>query len=106
MPVIEARQAPSGTRLVLGRAKLASLFLDPEIGSRLHSLQAAWRQVVMKAQEHGIPVPAMSAGLAYFDAYRTEQLPQNLTQAQRDAFGAHTYQRLDKKGTFHTFWQG
>jgi 6-phosphogluconate dehydrogenase len=86
--------------------KLASLFLDPEIGSLLHSLQPAWRQVLLRAQEHGIPVPAMSAGLSYFDAYRTERLPQNLTQAQRDAFGAHTYQRSDDPdaGFVHTDW--
>jgi len=86
--------------------KLASLFLDPEIGCRLQSLQPAWRQVLLRAQEHGIPVPAMSAGLAYFDAYRTERLPQNLTQAQRDAFGAHTYQRSDNPGAgfVHTDW--
>jgi 6-phosphogluconate dehydrogenase len=86
--------------------KLASLFLDPEIGSLLQSLLPAWRQVLMRAQEHGIPVPAMGGGLAYFDAYRTERLPQNLTQAQRDAFGAHTYQRSDRpgEGFIHTDW--
>ena len=52
----------------------------------------------------GIPVPAMSASLSYFDSYRSAQLPQNLTQAQRDYFGAHTYRRLDAEGSFHTRW--
>ena len=52
----------------------------------------------------GVPMPAMSASLAYFDSYRTASLPQNLTQAQRDYFGAHTSQRVDREGTFHTEW--
>jgi 6-phosphogluconate dehydrogenase len=59
---------------------------------------------VRAAVSLGIPVPATSASLAYFDAYRTERLPANLTQAQRDYFGAHTYRRVDKPGTFHTSW--
>ena len=66
--------------------------------------QAAWREVVSMAAELGIPVPAFSASLDYFDSYRRDRLPQNLTQAQRDYFGAHTYERVDKEGTFHTEW--
>lgn len=56
------------------------------------------------AAQMGIPIPAFSASLDYFDSYRRDRLPQNLTQAQRDFFGAHTYQRVDKEGTFHTEW--
>jgi 6-phosphogluconate dehydrogenase len=60
--------------------------------------------VVQTAVGLGIPVLALSASLAYFDAYRSERLPANLTQAQRDYFGAHTYRRVDREGTFHTEW--
>ncbi len=67
--------------------------------------QPAWRQVVSTAVHLGIPVPAFSAALAYFDGYRSERLPANLLQAQRDYFGAHTYQRIDREGTFHTSWE-
>lgn len=68
--------------------------------------QIAWRHVVALGALRGIPLPAMGASLAYYDAYRTERLPQNLIQAQRDFFGAHTYERLDKTGAFHTEWEG
>lgn len=67
--------------------------------------QYSWRSVVAHGALRGIPLPAMSASLSYFDAYRTERLPQNIVQAQRDFFGAHTYERLDKPGTFHTEWE-
>jgi len=60
--------------------------------------------VVATAAQFGIAVPAFSASLDYFDSYRRDRLPQNLTQAQRDYFGAHTYERLDQAGTFHTEW--
>lgn len=66
--------------------------------------QKSWRHLIALAAEQAIPTPAMSASLSYFDAYRTEHLPQNLIQAQRDFFGAHGYARLDKKGSFHTEW--
>jgi 6-phosphogluconate dehydrogenase len=66
--------------------------------------QVAWRHVVALGALRGIPLPAMNASLSYYDSYRTEKLPQNLIQAQRDFFGAHTYERLDKPGTFHTKW--
>jgi 6-phosphogluconate dehydrogenase len=65
---------------------------------------SACRRIVMLAREHGIPCPALSAALDYFDSYRTAALPANLTQAQRDFFGAHTYKRVDKSGVFHTEW--
>jgi len=60
---------------------------------------------VAEAAKAGIPVAAIASALSYFDAYRTERLPTNLVQAQRDYFGAHTYQRIDMEGTFHTEWQ-
>ncbi len=87
-------------------ASLVNLLLDPELGGIVQSRHGAWRQVVGFAQTAGIPVPAMGSGLAYYDSYRSESLPQNLTQAQRDAFGAHTYQRRDDpEGPFvHTEW--
>ncbi|NEO00152.1 MAG: NADP-dependent phosphogluconate dehydrogenase, partial [Moorea sp. SIO3I7] len=67
-----------------------------------------WREVLAVSNKLGIPVPAFSASLDYFDSYRRDRLPQNLTQAQRDYFGAHTYERLDKpRGEFfHTDWMG
>ncbi len=86
---------------------LPNLLLDEKLGSFLSQAQGRWRQVVTAAQRSGIPVPALSASLAYFDGYRSACLPQNLTQAQRDFFGAHTYQRVDKPelGFVHTNWQ-
>ena len=66
--------------------------------------QGGWRRVVQTAIGFGIPVPAMAASLAYYDSYRSASLPANLLQAQRDYFGAHTYERVDKPGIFHTEW--
>ncbi len=67
--------------------------------------QADWRAVVQQAVSWGLPVPGLAVSLAYYDAYRRERLPANLTQAQRDFFGSHTYERLDMPGTFHTEWE-
>ncbi|WP_353932230.1 NADP-dependent phosphogluconate dehydrogenase [Okeanomitos corallinicola TIOX110] len=83
---------------------LPNLLLAPEFKQTILDRQAAWREVIVTAAKMGIPVPAFSASLDYFDSYRRERLPQNLTQAQRDYFGAHTYKRIDKEGTFHTEW--
>jgi len=83
---------------------LVNLLLDSAFREAVESRQEAWRFVVQTAVGMGIPVLAMSASLAYFDAYRSESLPANLTQAQRDYFGAHTYRRTDRGGTFHTEW--
>jgi 6-phosphogluconate dehydrogenase len=83
---------------------LTNLLLDPAFREAVESRQAAWRGVVQTAVGLGIPVLALSSALAYFDAYRSERLPANLTQAQRDYFGAHTYRRVDKDGVFHTDW--
>ncbi len=85
-------------------SELKNLLLDPYFQGIVESYQGAWRQVISLAVQHGIPVPAFSSALAYFDSYRTESLPANLLQAQRDYFGAHTYQRIDKEGIFHTQW--
>lgn len=83
---------------------LNNLLLAPEFKQTILDRQDAWREVVAMAAQLGIPVPAFSASLDYFDSYRRDRLPQNLTQAQRDYFGAHTYERVDKEGTFHTEW--
>jgi 6-phosphogluconate dehydrogenase len=87
---------------------LTNLLLDPYFKEEIESAQAAWRRIVAKAVQKGIPVPAMSSALAFFDGYRCESLPANLLQAQRDYFGAHTYQRVDRpRGEyFHTNWTG
>ena len=85
-------------------AALANLLLDDAFRQAIESRQGSWRFVIQVAAETGIPAPAMSASLAYFDAYRSERLPANLTQGQRDYFGAHTYRRIDKPGVFHTEW--
>ena len=84
--------------------KLDNLLLDETFRTAVESRQEAWRLVVQSAVGMGIPVLALSASLAYFDAYRSERLPANLTQAQRDYFGAHTYRRTDRDGVFHTDW--
>ncbi len=83
---------------------LPSLLLDDYFREAVMSRQAMLRQVVQSAVALGIPIPAMSASLAYYDAYRSERLPANLIQAQRDYFGAHTYRRTDREGVFHTDW--
>jgi 6-phosphogluconate dehydrogenase len=85
-------------------SKLENLLLDDYFRSAVEKAQGAWRTVVGKAVEIGIPVPCFTTALAYYDGYRSERLPANLLQAQRDYFGAHTYQRLDREGSFHTDW--
>jgi len=83
---------------------LVNLMLDGRFADALASGQQALRDVVQTAVAAGIPVPALSSSLAYYDAYRSARLPANLTQAQRDFFGAHTYRRIDRDGVFHTDW--
>jgi 6-phosphogluconate dehydrogenase len=85
---------------------LPNLILYEAFTQAVLSREAAWREVVQTAVGLGIPMLATSASLAYFDAYRSAVLPANLTQAQRDYFGAHTYRRIDKEGAFHTHWEG
>ncbi|WP_248926507.1 NADP-dependent phosphogluconate dehydrogenase [Paenibacillus hamazuiensis] len=84
--------------------ELKNLLLDDYFKNVVEKYQAAWRKVISIAVSRGIPVPAFASALAYYDSYRTERLPANLLQAQRDYFGAHTFQRLDKEGTFHFNW--
>lgn len=83
---------------------LANLLIDPDFAQELNDKQSSLRKVVQLGIEIGISVPSFSASLAYFDSYRRPRLPANLTQAQRDFFGAHTYERVDKAGNFHTEW--
>ncbi|KAF5200949.1 6-phosphogluconate dehydrogenase, decarboxylating [Thalictrum thalictroides] len=84
--------------------QLASLIVDPDFAKEMVQRQAAWRRVVGLAIQAGISTPGMCASLAYFDTYRRARLPANLVQAQRDLFGAHTYERIDRPGAFHTEW--
>src|SRR5262245_345462 len=88
--------------------KLTNLLLDPFFRKAIKQAQKSWRNVVAAAAKKGIPVPAFATALAFYDSYRSERLPANLLQAQRDYFGAHTYERLDKpRGEFvHTNWTG
>lgn len=87
---------------------LSNLLLDPFFAEAVQKAQAGWRRVITTAVQMGIPVPALSTALAFFDGYRSERLPANLLQAQRDYFGAHTYERVDRpRGEFfHTNWTG
>ncbi|HOC73663.1 MAG TPA: decarboxylating NADP(+)-dependent phosphogluconate dehydrogenase, partial [Candidatus Hydrogenedentes bacterium] len=87
---------------------LENLLLDPFFADVITKAQASWRRVVSKAVEMGVPIPAIASALNFFDGYRSERLPANLLQAQRDYFGAHTYERVDKpRGEwFHTNWTG
>lgn len=83
---------------------LRNLLVDEEFAKEIIERQPAWRRVVCLAVSSGISIPGMSSSLAYFDTYRRERLPANLVQAQRDYFGAHTYERTDMPGSFHTEW--
>ena len=83
---------------------LPNLLLAKRFKDAFSQRQDSWRRVVKTALDNGIPTPAFSASLAYYDSYRRERLPANVIQAQRDFFGAHTYERVDKAGTFHTEW--
>jgi len=88
------------------KPKLANLLLDPYFKKVVRKSQSSWRTVIKKAVSLGIPVPAMGTALNYYDSYRSARLPANLLQAQRDYFGAHTFERLDKpRGEFfHYIW--
>ncbi|SIQ48666.1 6-phosphogluconate dehydrogenase [Paenibacillus macquariensis] len=85
-------------------ASLSNLLLDDYFKNIVNEYQQAWREVVAVAALNGISAPAFASALSYFDAYRTEHLPANLLQAQRDYFGAHTFERVDKEGSFHYQW--
>ncbi len=104
--IIRARFLDTIMQAYERRPDLPNLLLDTEFDAHMQQAQPAWRQAVGAAQQLGIPVPAFSSALAYFDSYRTARLPQNLTQAQRDFFGAHTYERVDRPdaGFVHSDW--
>ncbi|MFI8852988.1 NADP-dependent phosphogluconate dehydrogenase [Streptomyces sp. NPDC053499] len=88
------------------RPGLPTLLADPEFARELGEAQGAWRRIAAASARHGVPTPGISGALAYYDGLRAERLPAALTQAQRDYFGAHTYRRRDREGTFHTRWGG
>jgi len=104
--IIRARFLDSIMRAFERQPSLPNLLLDSDFMRSIQRSEGPWRKVIAAAVQLGIPVPALSASLAYFDSYRSMHLPQNLTQAQRDFFGAHTYQRSDRPagGFFHTDW--
>ena len=83
---------------------LANLILDPYFCGAATAAQPKWRRIVATATELGVPIPAFSSALSWFDSYRSARLPANMIQAQRDYFGAHTYERVDRPGSFHTEW--
>ena len=88
-----------------GNPEIANLLMAPAFSEMMERTVPALRAVVTAAIGAGIPVPALSASLAYFDGYVSARLPANLIQAQRDFFGAHTYERIDRPGVFHTDWE-
>ncbi|PVH34224.1 hypothetical protein PAHAL_8G175500 [Panicum hallii] len=102
--IIRARFLDRIKRAYDRNPELANLIVDREFAREMVQRQNAWRWVVARAVEAGISTPGMTASLSYFDTYRSSRLPANLIQAQRDLFGAHTYERIDRPGSFHTEW--
>ncbi|PJO21377.1 hypothetical protein Y5A_020025 [Burkholderia glumae AU6208] len=102
--IIRARFLQKITDAYTANPELANLLLDPYFKEISANYQAALRDVVVAAVKAGVPVPAFSSAIAYFDSYRSARLPANLVQAQRDFFGAHTFERTDKPGSFHANW--
>lgn len=102
--IIRARLLDDVKHAFLRRPDLPNLLIDPVFVNQVGSRQSAWRDVLSLAIKAGIPVPALSSSLAYYDSVRSAELPANLIQAQRDFFGAHTYERVDEEGVFHTEW--
>jgi 6-phosphogluconate dehydrogenase len=103
--IIRARLLDPVRQAFTNNPRLPNLLVDPAIARDIQGSGPGWRRVAAAAAAGGIPVPAISASLAYFDSYRTARLPQNLTQAQRDAFGAHKFERADRPGFVHADWQ-
>lgn len=102
--IIRAKMLEDFRRAYKKDADLANLLVDAGIAKKVNKTQKDTRTVIADSVKAGIPLPCIGACLAYFDSYRTARLPMNLTQAQRDFFGSHTYERLDKEGIFHTEW--
>ena len=104
--IIRAHLLEDIRRAFDARADLPNLLLDTHFASVMQQAQQDLREVVARAALQGVAVPAFMSALSYYDAYRSARLPANLLQAQRDYFGAHTYQRTDRPGKFHTRWNG
>jgi 6-phosphogluconate dehydrogenase len=103
--IIRAKLLDPVRHAFAARPSLANLLLDEAVGGTAAQAQRGWRRAITQALAAGIPMPAHASALAYYDSYRSPKLPQNLTQAQRDAFGAHTYERVDAPGhAVHTDW--
>jgi 6-phosphogluconate dehydrogenase len=104
--IIRARFLNRITESYAEHPDLVNLLMAPYFRDAVADAQESWRKVIVAAVEQGIAVPAFSSSLAYYDGYRRERGPANLIQGQRDFFGAHTYRRVDREGTFHTLWSG
>jgi 6-phosphogluconate dehydrogenase len=102
--IIRARLLDPVRHAFGGTPDLVNLLIDPAIAEGITRAQAGWRRIVGRAADAGIPMLSHTTALGYFDSYRTARLPQSLTQAQRDAFGAHTYERIDRPGAVHSDW--
>jgi 6-phosphogluconate dehydrogenase len=102
--IIRARLLDDIRSAYARHAQLANLLLDPELASVMARCEGGLRASVVAAAQQGLPVPGFMSTLAYYDAYRSGRLPANLLQAQRDFFGAHGYERVDRPGKFHTAW--
>ena len=102
--IIRARLLAKIQAAVTKNPNLPNLMVDPTFASELNARHMAWRRVVSLGVASGIATPSLSASLTYYDQYRRGSLPANLVQAQRDFFGGHTYERIDREGTFHCLW--
>ena len=103
--IIRSRMLDPIKKACAANPNLVNLMMDEAFRKIVNGNQADLRRVVSLAAETGVPATCLGATLAYIDSYRSEFLPANLLQAQRDLFGAHTYRRLDKEGVFHTEWE-
>jgi 6-phosphogluconate dehydrogenase len=103
--IIRARLLDTARTAFQAEPHLPNLLMASDLAPRITAAQGGWRRSVQRAIVSGWPIPAHGAALSYFDAYRSARLPQNLTQAQRDAFGAHTYERIDRPGPQHSSWR-
>jgi 6-phosphogluconate dehydrogenase len=102
--IIRAKLLTGIQKCFAENSKLVNLLVDPSVAAEIRERLPAWRSCVSLCITAGMACPSLCASLTYFDAYRRERLPANLTQAQRDFFGGHTYERVDKEGRFHTAW--
>jgi 6-phosphogluconate dehydrogenase len=103
--IIRAKLLDPVRHAFAGQPALRNLLLDPTLSKGIEDAQTGWRRTVARAADAGLPMLSHATALGYFDSYRTSRLPQSLTQAQRDAFGAHTYERVDRPGkAVHSEW--